>query len=169
MKPSCPSLLLSAALSASMYLTAPASALAGFAPLSPPTGSHPELLLSAAQTPAQDDLTITQTETPQGTQVVYTTSFTNNTQDNADVIDIVNPIPLDAVYLPNSATGLNCEITFSIDGGITWDKPENLLVTESGGNKRMATAHDYTHIRWVYGAGLAPKASSQVSFAVEYQ
>jgi len=39
-------------------------------------------------------------------------------------------------------------VSFSVDGGRTFDLPENLWVPGPGAQLRPATAADYTHIRW---------------------
>ena len=164
MKTTALTFLLAAGISFSSF-----SSLAGFSAPSANPALADFMLPAESGMPAQNPLTIDYSENDQGSRVIYTTSFTNNTSDSADIIDIVNPIPAQAIYLPNTATGINCEITFSIDGGISWDKPENLHVRQKDGSLRPAHPTDYTHIRWIYSAGLAPKASSQVSFAVRYQ
>jgi hypothetical protein len=39
-------------------------------------------------------------------------------------------------------------VSYSVDGGHTYDRPENLRVAGPKGQMRPATAADYTHIRW---------------------
>ena len=51
-------------------------------------------------------------------------------------------------YLADSAAGPGADVSFSVDGGRTFDLPENLLVAGPAGQWRPATAADYTHIRW---------------------
>jgi hypothetical protein len=51
-------------------------------------------------------------------------------------------------YTHDSAVGPGTEVTFSIDAGRSFDVPENLRIQEPGGEQRLATAADYTHIRW---------------------
>jgi hypothetical protein len=58
------------------------------------------------------------------------------------------PIPEHMRYLDDTAAGPGSEITYSIDGGQTFDHPENLKVIGSDGQRHTATAADYTHIRW---------------------
>ena len=51
-------------------------------------------------------------------------------------------------YLDDTAAGPGAQITFSVDGGRTFDAPENLRVVGADGQRHAATAADYTHIRW---------------------
>jgi hypothetical protein len=51
-------------------------------------------------------------------------------------------------YLDDTAAGPGADISYSIDGGHTFDRPENLKVIGPDGQKHPATAADYTHIRW---------------------
>jgi len=77
---------------------------------------------------------------------------------------ITNPIPAHMQYLPASADGAGMAITFSIDGGQTYDTPERLMVVQADGTERRATPADYTHIRWARQQGLDPGVNGQVSF-----
>ena len=52
------------------------------------------------------------------------------------------------VYVADSAVGPGGDITYSVDGGHSFDRPENLSVPLPGGAARNAVAADYTHIRW---------------------
>ena len=58
------------------------------------------------------------------------------------------PIPRHARYLENTAAGPGAEVSFSVDGGHTFDRPEHLKVVGPDGRTRPASAADYTHIRW---------------------
>lgn len=55
-------------------------------------------------------------------------------------------------------------ITFSIDGGKTWGKPEELRIKNADGTTTDALPRDYTNIRWVLNGKLAPGAQGTVSF-----
>jgi len=82
---------------------------------------------------------------------------------------ITDPIPQDMVYVAGSAAGDNADISFSVDGGKTWGKPETLQVKNADGTLRGATPKDYTDIRWILKSTLAPGAKGTVSFHATLQ
>jgi len=83
-----------------------------------------------------------------GDEVVYTVMFKNVGRERAENIQITNPIPAEMRYLDGSAFGPGTEIHYSADGGISYGRPEQVLVPDSEGEQRLAAAQDYTHIRW---------------------
>ena len=97
-----------------------------------------------------------------GDEVVYTVSATNVCDANADAVVIDNPIPEHMTYIAGSAIGPGTEVTFSVDGGFNYGKPDTLKMSNPDGSKRPAAAADYTHIRWVMRNPLKPGA---VAFA----
>ena len=101
---------------------------------------------------------------PPGTEVIYTTTFTNNGAKPAGNIAITNPVPANTTYVGGSAFGDNTDVTFSIDGGKTYNVADKLRVKTSDGKERAALPSDYTHIRWSYKGDLPPaKTGRQVS------
>jgi uncharacterized repeat protein (TIGR01451 family) len=83
-----------------------------------------------------------------GDLVLYTLELRNAAPRALDAPMVVEPIPAHMVYVANSAAGPGSEITFSVDAGHSFDRPENLNVTGANGERRHAIASDYTHIRW---------------------
>jgi hypothetical protein len=83
-----------------------------------------------------------------GDEVVYTLEIRNTTAMSRPPPTIDYPVPEHVRYIADSAVGAGAEVTFSVDGGHTYARPENLFVTGADGRKRPATADDYTHIRW---------------------
>jgi hypothetical protein len=83
-----------------------------------------------------------------GDQVIYTLEIRNPGSMSLPPPRVDYPIPEHMRYLDDTAAGPGAEITYSVDGGHTFDRPENLKTTGPDGQKRMATAADYTHIRW---------------------
>ena len=51
-------------------------------------------------------------------------------------------------YVADSAVGPGAEVSYSVDGGRSFDRAENLKVPGKDGEPRPAVAADYTHIRW---------------------
>ena len=99
-----------------------------------------------------------------GSDVIYTNIYTNVGSQTAAQVVITNPIPEHMQYLPASADGADMAITFSIDGGQTYNTPERLMVVQADGTERQATPAEYTHIRWARLKGLDPGVNGQVSF-----
>lgn len=97
-------------------------------------------------------------------EIVYVTTFENRGDQPATNIVITNPVPNDSIYKAGSAFGSGTTITYSVDGGQTYDAPAALRVTGEDGQPRTATAEDYTHIRWVYTQSLQPGATGNVTF-----
>jgi uncharacterized repeat protein (TIGR01451 family) len=109
------------------------------------------------------------TEVIPGEDVIYTLTFENvGTESGSDIV-IQNPIPAHTVYRPDSASGRNTRISFSIDGGKSFSPAGLLTVTEADGSERIATASEYTTIRWHYTKPLQPGEKSSVEFRVVLQ
>ncbi len=83
-----------------------------------------------------------------GDQVIYTLEIRNTGAMWLPPPRVDYPIPEHMRYLDDTAAGPGADITYSIDGGRTFDRPDNLQVIRKDGQKRPATAADYTHIRW---------------------
>jgi uncharacterized repeat protein (TIGR01451 family) len=104
-----------------------------------------------------------------GDKVIYTISYKNVGEEEADKIVIDNPIPENMEYVAGTAHGDGTEIFFSIDDGNTFDKPENLKVLDDDGNERVSTADEYTNIRWSLNDSAAPGATGQVYYHAELE
>lgn len=99
-----------------------------------------------------------------GNEFVYTITYRNTGKQPAGDVVINDPIPEHTVYVGDSAEGKGMTITFSIDGGKTWGKPEELRIKNADGTTTDALPRDYTNIRWVLNGKLAPGAQGTVSF-----
>lgn len=99
-----------------------------------------------------------------GNEVIYTVSATNVCDREAEAVVIDNPVPEHMDYVADSAIGPGTEVTFSIDGGFNYAKPNVLMVSNPDGTKRAATATDYTHIRWVMRNPLKPGSVAYARF-----
>jgi uncharacterized repeat protein (TIGR01451 family) len=97
-------------------------------------------------------------------EVIYTTTFKNTIDKPISNIMVTNPVPANMLYTADSAIGANTVITYSVDGGKTYDAPEKLTVAGKDGKQRPAQAADFTHIRWIYKGDLATGKSSDVGF-----
>ena len=90
-------------------------------------------------------------------------------EDTAENINITNPVPEHMIYQENSASGEDTDITFSVDGGETYSKPEDLNITDENGNRRPAENSEYTHIRWTLQKPLTPEENGYVSFKAQLE
>ena len=89
-----------------------------------------------------------------GDLVIYTVAVRNGSDAQVSRPQFVAPIPEHTVFVADSAVGPGADISYSVDGGRTFDRPENLKVHGPGGALRAATVTDYTHIRWTLRHGL---------------
>lgn len=99
-----------------------------------------------------------------GEVVIFTTTYRNTGKQPATGVSITNPVPGHMVYIDKSAEGKGARIDYSIDSGRTYGGPAALTVTDGQGRVRPAVASDYTVIRWVLTAPLAPGGAGTVSF-----
>ena len=99
-----------------------------------------------------------------GDTVIYTVKFRNRCDKPADNVSVDNPVPEHMAYVAGSAVGPNTEITFSIDSGYTFAKPDALRKKDSDGTERAARANEYTNIRWVMRHPLAAGAEGYARF-----
>jgi uncharacterized repeat protein (TIGR01451 family) len=83
-----------------------------------------------------------------GDQVIYTVEIRNQGAMTLPPPKVDYPIPEHMRYVEDTAAGPGADVSFSVDGGRTFDRAESLKVTGVDGRKRPATAADYTHIRW---------------------
>ncbi|MDE2349902.1 MAG: DUF11 domain-containing protein [Gammaproteobacteria bacterium] len=84
-----------------------------------------------------------------GDPVVYTLAVRNVGAAPAAAVVVTTPIPPRMRYLAGSAAGPGARVSFSVDGGRTYDAPAKLTVLGRDGKPRAADAADYTNIRWL--------------------
>jgi uncharacterized repeat protein (TIGR01451 family) len=99
-----------------------------------------------------------------GDEVFYTLEIRNTGSRPLPPPTVDFAIPEHMRYIANSAVGAGAEVSYSVDGGQTFDRPENLSVVPVGGDPRLATAADYTHIRWRLKHALQAKAMALARF-----
>ena len=83
-----------------------------------------------------------------GDRVLYTLEVRNVGPATRKSPIIVHPVPEHMRYLDDTAVGPGAEVTYSVDGGHSFDRATNLRVPLPAGNSRHAVGADYTHIRW---------------------
>lgn len=101
-----------------------------------------------------------------GSEVIYTITAKNTGNEPAETIVVSNPIPKQTVYIDGSAFGAGTDITFSVDDGKSYGKPEQLKVKDAKGKARAATAEDYTNVRWTFQFDLKPGEEAPVWYRV---
>jgi uncharacterized repeat protein (TIGR01451 family) len=99
-----------------------------------------------------------------GDVIRYGIFYNNLSKEVAEAVVITNPIPKEMEYLNESASGLETTLFFSIDDAKTFDLPENLMITDKYGNKRLATSKEYTHVQWRFNKPLPPKEQGAVYY-----
>ena len=104
-----------------------------------------------------------------GDEVIYSIYYTNSGKEPADKVNITNPIPEHMLYRSGSALGADTTITFSVDGGETYDAMGNLKVTDANGKERPAETRDLTHIRWTLEKSLPHGSEGFVSFRAQLE
>lgn len=104
------------------------------------------------------------TRLSQGQVVYYTVRITNPTPVFANKVQVSQLIPANTVYVAGSAGGPGADIEFSIDGGQTFARPENLKQTDG----TRAPPGRYTHIRWSLRNPLAPGATALARFRATF-
>lgn len=97
-----------------------------------------------------------------GDEIFYTLEIRNTGGATLPAPSVVYPIPDHTRYVADSAIGPGAEVSYSVDGGRSFDQPENLKVAGPAGAPRPADAADYTHVRWQFKHGLKGKS---VAFA----
>jgi len=101
----------------------------------------------------------------QGQVIYYTVRITNPTPVAANNVVVSQRIPNNTSYMPDSAVGPGAEVEFSVDGGRTFARAEDLRL-EDGSSR--APPERYTHIRWRLRNSLAPGATALARFRATF-
>lgn len=104
-----------------------------------------------------------------GDQVIYTLEVRNTSARTLEAPTVTNPIPEHMRYVADSAVGPGAEVSYSVDGGRTFDHPSNLKLPGEDGQPRAATAAQYTHIRWQLKNSLKANSVAFVRFRAQVQ
>jgi uncharacterized repeat protein (TIGR01451 family) len=99
-----------------------------------------------------------------GDRVICTLEVRNTAPTAVDAPSVTYPIPEHMRYIADSAVGPGAAVSYSIDGGRSFERAENLKVRTSEGRLRPAGAADYTDIRWQMKNTLKPNSVAFVRF-----
>jgi uncharacterized repeat protein (TIGR01451 family) len=98
-----------------------------------------------------------------GSELVYVNSIINKSDIARKKLVVDNPIPFGVRYVAGSASCQgSCEILFSIDGGKSFKKGEELYVI-FGTAKRLAKESEYTHIKYIFPL-IQPHSQTRMAF-----
>jgi len=98
-----------------------------------------------------------------GDRLVYINRIVSKAKVEKKNIVVNNPIPAGTVYLRGTATCEgSCEILFSIDGGKSFKKGENLYVVY-GAKRRAAFGSEYTHVKYIFKS-ILPFSQTRMAF-----
>jgi uncharacterized repeat protein (TIGR01451 family) len=99
-----------------------------------------------------------------GDRVIYTLEVRNTRATAVEAPIVAYPVPEHMRYVADSAVGPGAEVSFSVDGGHSFEHAENLKVPGIDGRLRPAAAADYTHIRWQLKNSLKANSVAFVRF-----
>jgi len=99
-----------------------------------------------------------------GEVLTFLIRYSNEGDEEAKDIVLTNPVPQHMVYEGQSARGEGTTISFSVDGGISYDTPDSLMAAGEDGKVRRAMPSDYTHIRWQLVNPVPARGGGTVSF-----
>jgi uncharacterized repeat protein (TIGR01451 family) len=99
-----------------------------------------------------------------GDRVIYTLAVRNSGATALDTPAFAYPVPEHMRYVAGSAVGPGAEVSFSVDGGHSFARAEDLKVKGPDGKLRAAVAADYTDIRWQLKNSLKSNSVAFVRF-----
>ena len=104
-----------------------------------------------------------------GDVVIYTIVYENVSDKTADNITITDHVPGHMVYIGGSATGDDTEITFSIDKGKSYHRPEELMIKKLDNTERVALPEEYQSIRWLVKRSIKAGDKGSVRFKAKLE
>lgn len=105
----------------------------------------------------------------QGEVVYYTLKIKNPTAVYMRDVSVNQRIPLNTIYVADSAAGPGAHVEFSVDGGVTYAPKHELTRLGPDGKQVPIEADEYTHIRWRLRNPLAPGAVALARFRAVFQ
>ena len=98
-----------------------------------------------------------------GDVLIYVNQIINKSLKTKKEVVVDNPIPYGSAYIrgTSSCEG-TCTMLYSIDGGKTFKKSEELFIIY-GAEKRVAVGSEYTHIKYIFSE-IPPLAKIRMAF-----
>lgn len=107
-------------------------------------------------------------DTSPGDVLFYTIRYRNGGDEPAHNVLLDNRIPKGTLYLDGSAWGEGAEILFSVDGGSTFARPEDLIAADQNNEAQPVEPVQYEAIRWRV-AEIPQGAEGSAGFSVTVQ
>jgi uncharacterized repeat protein (TIGR01451 family) len=122
--------------------------------------------LAPAETAGEPRMALAQPSAPAtpGHEVIYTVAFANVGGRPIHETRISAAIPAGLGYIEGTAFAPGAKVLFSIDGGLRYAPPGELIVRDALGVERAARTADYTHVRWILAFPLEPGARGTARF-----
>lgn len=98
-----------------------------------------------------------------GEEVIYALRYVNESDEAADAVVLIMPVPPEVSYVEGSVAAENATVTFSADGGQTYVARGRLTIAEDG-VERPARSNEITHIKWSLTRALAPREKGEVAY-----
>ncbi|PID60771.1 MAG: hypothetical protein CSB44_09505 [Gammaproteobacteria bacterium] len=103
--------------------------------------------------------------TDPGDTMEFRIVFTNNGETSVGGVQVVDPIPENTFFVPDSPlASVDATFEVSIDGGETFElEPVMRIETQSDGTQKevVIPPRQYTHVRWLPDEALASNGGSQ--------
>jgi len=97
-----------------------------------------------------------------GERARFYLSFTNEGAEPAEGIVLLMPVPDHVDVVEGSATNTSADVSYSMDGGLTFMSAEAFYGQSAGGE--AAQLLDVTTVRWALTRPVAPGASGALSY-----
>jgi len=108
-------------------------------------------------------------ETKKADVLVYTITYSNEGTGPAVEASVIGPVPEGTTYVPDSASTVNTELSYSINKAKTFHRPPvRYEVKKDDGTtiEKTATEDMYTHVKWLLAKPVAPGRKGGVTFKV---
>jgi len=110
----------------------------------------------------------TATRLKAGEEVYYTVRVRNPGKAPVMNVVVTKRMPFGVAYLKGSATGPDCAVQFSLDGGVTFAPAAQPAASTKGKPARKGPGPEYTHLRWILSQPLAPGATALLRFRATF-
>lgn len=129
------------------------------------SGSPLEIkLIAEVESPSPPRKLVSADRVVPGDRIIYTLEVRNTAAAAVDTPSVSYPIPEHMRYIEDSAVGPGAAVSYSIDGGHSFERAESLKVRTQEGRLRPAAAADYTDIRWQIKNSLKPNSVALLRF-----